>query len=351
MTIPSALPATMTVPVAGNSKQVSAANRVAQELATNPQGMMAQFQLSGVPQTRRVRDDLPPIPGDMILDAVREVIAMFVRADDTALDAAALWVAHTWFRNPDKSLLWWATPRLFVTSREPGSGKSRFGATLRYLVPEPTGLLAEPSGPSIARLAEVRKALFIDEADILVGEGGRKSMVRSIINDGYNREGTTSVASGHSAQEYSVFSPMCMMGLDSMTEGSVGDRIKATLTRCIMIRMRKAGGTNRPASLGERAMPLFTITRRLLELWSAQEMANGIPEDPPLPAALTDVGDRPQEIWEPLFRIANAAGGPWPGYCEDACLDLGFGMTPGRVVRGEAAEALQTLGELAGSLR
>jgi hypothetical protein len=34
------------------------------------------------------------------------------------------------------------------------------------------------------------------------------------------------------------------------------------------------------------------------------------------------LGNRPAALWEPLFAIADAAGGPWPALARQACVDL-----------------------------
>jgi hypothetical protein len=142
-----------------------------------------------------------------------------------------------------------------------------------------------------------------------------------------------------------VFGPVAIAGLDVMETGT-GDALKALLSRGVILRP----GTPDPDALRTapkleadlvrgRAEKDADAGRKALDWMAAatyEEVITGDAWDE-LPDGLST---RAQQIWEPLFRIARAAGGDWLQRAKEASLVLSG--------TGAAARAPQVTKLLAG---
>ena len=158
-----------------------------------------------------------------------------------------------------------ATPRLWLLSNEPGSGKSRVLELLNLVCPEAYGLSLETTAPGLVKSMKNGETFFIDEADILFNTGKRHSAVRAILNGGYTRNGTYPTAKGREP----VFGPVASAGLDAL-EKDTGDTLTALLTRGFKIRMRKSSRDDRPAKIGRRTEAEGAKLKEWLGAWAAQ---------------------------------------------------------------------------------
>ena len=270
----------------------------------------------------------PRIPGDQLLDILRDQwLGFFARfPSPAALDAVTLWAAHTHMRDANGVLVFRATPRLFLLSSEPGSGKGRVLELLMQVVPNCYGLDLEPTKAGLVHTINKEKAtVLLDEADVLFGAGDRSRGVRAVINGGTYRYGTVTNGRGDTTNRVPVFGALALAGLDVM-EKTTGDKLNALLSRGVKIRMEKASGEGRPPKLTRQAEESAGKAKMWLERWAAQvrdEVAVAVPEIP------EGVEDRPDDIWTPLLAVADAAGGTWPERARAACLELALGKPDG----------------------
>jgi hypothetical protein len=229
-------------------------------------------------------------------------------------------------RNKDGRLVFRATPRLFLLSSEPGSGKGRVLELLMQVVPNCYGLDLEPTKSGLVHTINKEKAtVLLDEADILFGAGERSRGVRAVINGGTYCYGTVTNGRGDTTNRVPVFGALAMAGLDVM-EKATGEKLNALLSRGVKIRMEKASGEGRPPKLTRQAEESAGKARMWLERWAAQvrdEVAAAVPEIP------EGVEDRPDDIWTPLLSVAEAAGGDWPERARAACIELALGKPDG----------------------
>jgi hypothetical protein len=281
------------------------------------------------------RRDQPQIPGDQLLDLIRD--RWFDRyaklPSPRALDAVTLWAAHCHMRDEEGVLVFRATPRLYLLSSDPGSGKSRVLELIGMIAPNCYGLDLEPTPAGLAHsLSREHSTILIDEADVLWGQGSRKAALRAIINGGYTRHGTVLNGKGSKASRVPVFGALAMAGLDIMEKGT-GDSLNALMSRGIKIRMRKASGEDRPAKMTRNTECEAAQAKAWLERWAAQvrdEVADAQPE------SVEGIEGRAEQIWEPILAIADAAGGDWPRRAREACLELAMAMPAGE--EDQAAE-------------
>ena len=278
--------------------------------------------------TVAARPGEPRIPGDQLLDLLRDAyFGHHARyPSPAALDAVTLWTGHCWMRDENGVLVFRATPRLFLLSSEPGSGKSFTLELIGRVVPNWYGLDLEPTGPGLVyTISREHATVTLDEGDVTFGSGARHEAVRAIINGGTYRHGTVLNGKGAKANRVPVFGPLALAGLDTM-EKDTGDKLAALMSRGVKIRMEKAGGENRPPKLTRQGEDAAAKAKVWLERWAAQvrdEIADAEPEVP------EGVEGRAEDIWLPLLAVADAAGGTWPDRARAACIELALGKPDG----------------------
>jgi hypothetical protein len=261
----------------------------------------------------------PDVSGDEVLRAIRICLGYMAHwPSDDALTAAALWVAQSHARNPDGAPAWAYAPRFMLLSREGGSGKSWMARLMAKLAPEGRMLVEATKAALIQQIAEHR-TVVVDETDILFGSGNRNAGIRAIVNAGYEPDQATSRMRGRQSQDVPLFGPMILAGLDKLKDAT-GDDLKTLISRCIIVHVRRAPDGYRPPRFDSTARATFTAVGQRAARWMAQEVARGIGDVvPDVPEGL---GNRPAALWEPLFAVADAAGGDWPQMAREACARL-----------------------------
>ena len=271
------------------------------------------------------RREQPPIPGDQLLDLIRDKwLARYARfPSPAALDAVTLWAAHVHMRDETGTLVFRATPRLYLLSNDPGSGKGRVLEELGMISPACYGLDLEATKAGLVHsLNQERATVLLDEGDILFGAGKRKSDVRAVINGGTYRHGTVLMGTGAKATRVPVFGAIAVAGLDVM-EKQAGEALKALLTRGVKIRMQKAAGKDKPPKFPADAEEQGAMIRQWLTVWAAQVRDQVKACQPEMPEELDG---RTEDIWIPLIAVAEAAGGDWPERAYAACSELAMAI-------------------------
>lgn len=245
------------------------------------------------------------------LDKVQQVLDTYVAfPSEEARDAVVLWTLHAHVYKRFET-----TPRLALLSNEPGSGKSRVLELLEHLTPDPMYAVHFHPAVLYRQIAHsTSPTLLLDECDTIWGRKGSSSArtaLRSIINAGYRQGATvTRCAGSEGLTEYQVFAPVAMAGL--------GDLPETIMTRSIVVRMKKRRGDQPIEPFRYKmARPALTDARLTAEEWADNAgylLGMTFPEMP--------VSDRLADVWEPLFSIAELAGGPWPQRVNKACQDM-----------------------------
>jgi hypothetical protein len=351
--------------VAANVDRHMAAGREAAErrLAAARAGAEMTGTVVRRPATPPARPRADAIPGDQLLELLRKWIGTYARfPSPAALDLVTLWAAHTHVRDEEgKRLLFRATPRLWLLSNKPGSGKSRVLELLNLVCPEGYGLSLEATAAGLVKSLKNGETFFIDEADILFNTGKRHSSVRSIMNGGYTSNGTYLTAKGREP----CFGPIAMAGLDVL-EKDTGEALSALLSRGFKIRMRKSPKTDRPAKITRQTEVEGAKLKDWLGAWAAQ-IRDSVPDaEPVMP---DELDTRAEQISEPLVIVGDAAwtdtvaraerdgtplpeDGGWAGRSRDACIELALAQDAAPTEEDESpAEAFASFAtDLAGSL-
>lgn len=256
---------------------------------------------------------MPTPNGAELLNEVAAWIASYVVFPDEAwARICALWVAHAWLIDG-----FYTTPRLLFVSPEKRSGKTRAQEVLSVLCPNATNTINVSAAYLFRKLdaaeGERIPTIFMDETDALfIGKTENAENIRGIVNGGYRRGATVGRAEIKDKnvvpRDFPVFAALCMAGIGNMPE-TIEDR-------AIICHMKRRVESERIRSYRERIVERESEPLRLkLEAWSdakiGQLMNYSEDDYPQLPSA---IHDRVADVWEPLFIVAQLAGGDWPAW-------------------------------------
>ena len=270
--------------------------------AVNPAGWAGQTSASGSAEGEG------RLAGEAVLNEVRTWLGTYIlTATPEDLDMLTLWAAHTHLVNET-----WSTPRLLLDSPMPGSGKTTVLDHLNRLCLNPVQAASLSSPSLLARLLEAGpRTILIDEADrTLSPKADGVGELLAVLNSGYRRGASRPVLvpdkeEGWIAREMSTFGPVVMAG-------NAPDLPPDTRSRCTRVMLMpdlhgEVSDSNWQA-IGPAAEDLGN---RLFD-W-ADSVRDAVANDTPeLPDGLRG---RNRERWEPLLRVARAAGGVWPAKC------------------------------------
>jgi hypothetical protein len=250
------------------------------------------------------------------LDQIVAFVSRYVVCTEAHRTAIALWVVHTHAIDVAE-----ATPYLAVTSAEKQSGKSRLLEVIAQLVARPWHAI-EPSDAVLFRKIERDKpTLLLDETDALFGPNTpSREPLRGLLNAGNRRGATVPRCVGEGSKievvDFDVFCAKAFAGIGRLPE-TIADR-------SIRIRLRRRSRNEIIERFVRReAEPLARSLKRRIEQWVTAHVAELKEARPVAPDGLSD---RAVEGWEPLWAIADLAGGNWPERARRAGLEL---STPG----------------------
>ena len=247
-----------------------------------------------------------------MLDDVERFVRRFVAfPSDAAAVAAVVWAAHTHAIDCFAS-----TPRLAVVSPEKGSGKSRLAVDVMNLLVREPMKTANCTPAALFRSIEARQpTVLFDEVDTVFGvRAGPNEDLRAMLNAGYRRSGsvTRCVGEKHEVKDFPVFAAVALAG--------IGDLPDTVADRSVIIRMRKRAPYELVEQFRDRDItPQGEALRKRLSEWAERNKAELTQSRPEMPDGIMD---RPADVWEPLFAVADAAGGAWPERVRVAALEL-----------------------------
>lgn len=239
-------------------------------------------------------------PWDMPVDtrtAVELVLAFAERymvIGDDELLALISFVLVTWvFPLCDYQYV----PILHVTSPEKECGKSRLLDMLKLLVRQPVRT-SNCTGAALYRIIEkLNPSLLIDEYDSLSRSSEElKEAIRNVLNSGFERDNpaTRCAKDNLEVEQYKTFCPKVVAGIGDLPDTAASRAIRIALKRKL------------PSEKVERLRKVDTTDlRRKLAKW-AQDHAKQLEDANP--AMPEELGDREQDIWEPLIAIMDLAG-------------------------------------------
>lgn len=251
--------------------------------------------------------------GAEVLDNVQSFLSRFsVFPSGHCAPMLALWYAHTWIVEH-----FYVTPRLIVSSAEPGSGKTRVLEVAQYLVKAPEMTVSGSAAALFRMVGAGPISILFDEVDtIFSAKSGGNEEVRAMLNSGYKRTATIPRCKGESSSGFvveriPVYAPAALAGI-------AGGMPQTITTRAITVHLRRRRFDEHVEAFREKTVEIESAPiREAMAEWVtsiAEELGDAEPVMP------DGVIDRPREIWEPLLAIADAAGGDWPTKARAACL-------------------------------
>lgn len=229
-----------------------------------------------------------------VIDRMVATILLFVACDPHTAIATALWVIMTRFVD-----LFDILPLAIITAPEMRCGKSILLRLIAKLVPRPL----EADNISVAALFRAIElwtpTLILDETDAWAR---KNEDLRGVLNAGHLRGGSVFRCFGrdHHLKRFNVFCAKALAGIGSLA---------ATLMdRGIQLKLRRRLLTEVVSRLRDYPDEYFIELRSQLARVALDYSALVAAARPTMPDCLND---RAQDNWEPLLRIASAAGGDW----------------------------------------
>lgn len=246
------------------------------------------------------------VDGAELLDALASEFRKFLVLPPHADWVLALWTLHTYSWQVCEY-----SPIIAITSPVKSCGKSRVLDVLEKLVSNAfrTGNMSEAV---LFRVLDSRKpSVLIDEFDTIPED--RRDALSNILKHGFHRAGRVHRIEGEAKKEvieFIVFGPKALACIKLSTLDG------PTLSRCINIRMQRKRSAQKVARLRHYNAEEW---QRKCRRWTVDNITSIETTTPQLPDAL---GDREQDIWEPLFVLAQLAGGAWLKRVHTAALAL-----------------------------
>lgn len=263
-------------------------------------------------------------PANDALAAVEGIVQARLELTPGQQTAVVLWVAHTYVYEFFK-----VTPKLFVTAIRHGIGKTECMDVVEALSCNGIKRQGSTTESAISRMlgARGRVTLCLDQLDGLDHEQRR---LINLLIDGFEvgamKEMSEQTGAGKTYQPrgYIIGFPQAL--------GKIGELPDAALTsRCITIRMQPATEERQQQLFEAQNVPLvdklndrkvgaaaFKVRKALWEALRPQgkEMASRWYRAP------CKCDPRTATMWQPLFAVAELAGGDWPARARAAFLEL-----------------------------
>ena len=253
--------------------------------------------------------------GAALLEDLRKFLSRFIAyPSDHALIAHVMWIAHTHLMDA-----WESTPRIAFLSPEPASGKTRSMEVSELLVPNPVAAMNVTPAYLFRKTGseDGPPTILFDEIDTVFGPKAKEhEEIRALLNSGHRRGAVAGrcVVRGKiiETEEISSYAAVALAGL-----GWLPDTI---LSRSIIIRMRRRAPDERVEAFRRRVhAPQGESLCRRLAGWATTILGEATEARPEMPAG---VEDRNADMWEPLFAVADIAGGDWPKLAREAAKAL-----------------------------
>lgn len=255
-------------------------------------------------------DQKPPaIDGADLLDRVEAAILRYVSLPSpAAVVGIVLWIAAT-----HAQPAWAHAPRLVIRAPEKRCGKSRLLDVVEALCWAPFITVNSSPAAVYRSVTDDPPTLLVDEADTIFGpKADGNEDLRGLLNAGHqrNRPAKRYDVATNQVQSIPTFAMAALAGI-----GVMPDTIE---DRAVIVRMRRrAPGETVAPYRHRRDRPALRALAAELNAWLRADLPTLETAEPGMP-----VEDRAADTWEPLFAVAEHAGGHWPARAHDAVLAL-----------------------------
>lgn len=248
-----------------------------------------------------------------ILHDTRAFIHRYMRLTDEEATLVSVWTALTHAVDAVDYC-----PYLHITSPLPECGKSRLLEILETLVCNPWMTGRVTAAVLMRKIDKEHPTLLLDESDAAFNGADEQysEALRGMLNLGFHRRGKASVCVGQGAnigyKDFSVFGPKCIAGIgrlpSTVESRSIPIALKRRMKNELLKKWRDRDGWEEGTAIRERMAAV--MADKLEALRGAR---------PAMPEGLSD---RAEDVMEPLFSIADMAGGEWPEPVRQAAIAL-----------------------------
>lgn len=235
-----------------------------------------------------------------LLETCRQWVRQFVIVSDEQAVILAAWILHTWVFEAAET-----TPYIHITAPERECGKSRLMETLEALACNPIRSGGMTAAALVRCIDAKNPTIFLDEMDAQLGADKEVvEAIRGILNEGFRKGGKFYKVDGkqHELREFNAYCPKCFAGIGKLPE--------TVSSRSIAIEMRRKTEGEKVRPLRQRQLKdASQPIRERLDRWKARGIAIELEESRPAP--IEGLGDRQNDISEPLLAIAGIAGVDW----------------------------------------
>lgn len=252
-----------------------------------------------------------PVPIDpaQMLEEISNTIKRFIVLDKEQADAAALWIAFTWFIDVVD-----VAPLAIINAPEKSCGKSQLLDLMGRMTARPISA-ANSSTAFLFRAVELwTPTMLIDEADTFVKENME---LKGLINAGYTRANAfvgRVVGDNLEPKLFNVWGAKALAGI------ALERHLPApTMSRAIVFELRRKLPHEQITKLRDAEDGLFDGIASKLARFSDDYAQKVKAARPVLPEKLND---RAQDNWQPLLAIAECAGAEWVQRATEAALKL-----------------------------
>ncbi len=281
--------------------------------------------------------DIEPYPTaivpTLLLDDVTKTILRFIVLEPYQARLAALWVAACWFVDVIH-----AAPIMLINAPEKACGKTQLLTVLGKLAPRATQASGISSSCLFRMIEAYQPTLFIDEIETVLKDNDE---LRGLINAGHTRDSAfvwRNVKKGDDFEpkQFTVWGMKAIAGINAI-------KLAETVTsRSIIIELRRKKGSEKVQRLREAEPDLFSESSAKLARFASDNMIKVAIAQPLLP---DELGDREQDNFEPLFAIADVAGGHWPETARVAALKLSGSTLSVQSIANELLASIQEVFE------
>ena len=247
-----------------------------------------------------------PVRGEILFNLLLKHLKTFIVADESALVAAAMWIVHAHVHEAFD-----ISPILLISSPVKGCGKSTLLDILEILVPRPL-VSANTSAAALYRSTENRPTILVDEADMYFSDD--RSLV-AFFNAGHRRGVPFRRCEGddNHVVDFDSWAPKALAQIGMPRWPTIVDR-------SIVIRLRRKLKHEQAQKFRKsRVHADLEDLRKMAARWAADHLDDLQTAEPSMPGSLDN---RAADNWEPLFAIADAAGGDWRQKLIQAVKDL-----------------------------
>lgn len=249
-----------------------------------------------------------PLPqnGVLLLDDIARQVRRFLVADQTSIDAIALWIVFAHIAQ--KAFI---CPNLCFNSATKACGKSTALDIVSRLVPKaiPTSNITPAA---LFRVIEAfTPTLVIDEADSMFRNNDD---LRTILNSGFSRLAAyviRTVGDDFEARTFNVFCPKVI--------ALIGNLPDTLASRSIIVKMRRRKPDEEIQRLRSDIDQGFDELKSRIVRFTLDYGEKILAIDPEIPSSLSD---RQADCWRELLRIADFVRGAWPKKARAAALEL-----------------------------